>query len=520
MTRHGLVLGITLFAILLISGASRGVAQNQLPDEKPRKVKREDNRAFRDWPKSDVKLIITPEEEDAYDKLKTNEERENFIHEFWNRRDPSPDTEENEYKDEYYERIAYANEHFTSGKPGWLTDRGRIYVRWGKPNEVESHPSGGPYQSTNYYNGSTPTFPFEKWFYRYLPGVGSGIEIEFVDPSGSGEYRMARNPFEKEAGPYSNTREGVNGFGDPNSRREQDGPFYVTELMKNLETPPPVEGRGNGLGTTHSPITEDGDALNFEIRTRTFFQSDGSSIAAFTVQTDNQELVFQDSGGLQTAKLNIVGRVLTVTNKKLGSFEDIVTTTATREELADAKRRQSVYGKAVILPPGQYRLDVLIRDTSSGAQGFQQKAFTVPRRDDSKLQISSIVLAAKLESLNNPVGSNQFTIGRNKVIPNISGIFHRGAPVGIYLQVYNTGIDQTTLRPSVDVEYVLTKDGKELRKQAEDWVGMSDTGARLTLARLFETEDLAPGKYEIQIRINDHVTGQKLTPATEFTVVK
>lgn len=521
MSNRGLALGIALTTALLGFSITSSSAQNkrsQSPDEKSRKVMREDNRVFRDWPNSNVKLIITPEEENAYNKLKTNEERENFINEFWNRRDPSPDTEENEYKDEYYERIAYANEHFSSGKAGWLTDRGRIYVRWGKPSDIESHPSGGQYQSTSYAESSA-TYPFEKWFYRYLPGVGSGIEIEFVDPSGSGEYRIARNPFEKEAGPYSHANANVMGYGDPNSRSERLSPFHVSELLKNLDAPPPVEGRGIRGGMSNTPI-EDDNVLNFEIKVNSFFQTDGNSIAAFTVQTDNRELVFQNSGGLQTANLNIFGKVWTVTDKKLGAFQDVVTTTATAEELADARERQSVYGKAIILPAGKYRLDVLVRDINSGAQGFRQLAFTVPKRENNRLQVSSVVLAAKLESLADQVGANQFTIGRNKVVPNISGVFHRGAPVGIYLQVYNAGIDQTTLRPSVDVEYALLRDGKELRKQSEDWIGMSEVGARLTLARLFETSDLIPGQYEIQIRIHDHVTGQTLTPEARFTVVK
>ena len=143
----------------------------------------------------------------------------------------------------------------------------------------------------------------------------------------------------------------------------------------------------------------------------------------------------------------------------------------------------------------------------------------MPKPEPTQLQISSIVLAAKLESLKDEIGGHQFTIGRNKVVPNISGVYRRGAPVGVYLQVYNAGIDQTTLRPSVDVEYLLLKDGKEISKQTEDWVGMSETGARLTLARLIDSAGLTPGEYEIQIRIRDHVTGQTLSPSTKFTVV-
>ncbi|HEV7396324.1 MAG TPA: GWxTD domain-containing protein [Pyrinomonadaceae bacterium] len=521
MSVRGSIISIALFLSFgfLTAGITAQKKPSQTPDEKQRKVKREDDRVFRDWPKSDVKLIITPEEEAAYNKLQTPEERENFIHEFWNRRDPSPDTEENEYKDEYYERIAYANEHFASGKAGWLTDRGRIYVKWGKPSEIESHPAGGRYQRMSYKDDSVTTYPFEIWFYRYLPGVGSGIEIEFVDPTGSGEYRIARNPFEKDAGPYSGTREGSNGFGDPNSLREQDSPFHVTDLLKNLESSPPVEGRGARSGITGTPV-EDDNVLNFEIKSYYFLQTGGGAIAAFTIQTDNHDLVFQNSGGLQTAQMNIFGKLWTVTDKSAGAFQDVVSTTAAQEELTEAKGRKSVYQKAVMLPPGRYRLDLLVRDINSGARGFQQHSFTIPKlAEETRLQISSLVLAAKLESLKDEPGSNQFRVGRNKVVPNITGEFHRGAPVGVYLQVYNFAIDMTTLRPAVDVEYVLLKDGRELRKEAENWVGMSEVEKRLTLAHLFESADLIPGEYELQIRIRDHALGQTMSPSAKFTVV-
>jgi GWxTD domain-containing protein len=514
-----LCLVIFLFSANLISAQNKRTTQ--APEDKSRKTKPEESRALKDWPNKDVTLIITPEERRAYEKLKTNEERENFIAEFWRRRDPTPDTEENEYRQAYYERIAYANEHFSSGTPGWLTDRGRIYVKWGKPDEVESHPAGGPYERMSYEgSGSTTTYAFERWFYRYLPGVRSGVEIEFVDPTGSGEYRIARNPFEKEVN-FGNgvTPEDVAGIGVRNYTRQQDSPFEVMDLLKNLDAPPPINSGSAARSTTHTPVVED-NVLSLEIKPYYFLQSDGKVIAAFTIQTDNRELSFKDSGGLQTARLNLFGTVLTVTERKIGSFEETVATTATADELAEAKERKSVYGKAMLLTPGKYRLDVLARDVVSGASGFQQFAFTVPKFDATKLQISSIVLAARLESLKDQIGGSQFTIGLTKVVPNISGVYHRGAPVGVYLQVYNAGIDQTTLRPAADVDYVLLKDGRELSRQAEDWRGMSDAGQRLTLARLIDTRSLSPGEYEIQIRIRDHVTNQLLSPSAKFRVIQ
>ena len=218
--------------------------------------------------------------------------------------------------------------------------------------------------------------------------------------------------------------------------------------------------------------------------------------------------------------MNIFARITSVAGRRVGIFEDPVITTATAEELIEARDRKSAYQKAVPLAPGTYKVDVIVRDVTSGATGLKQLGFTVPRYDQEKLSTSTMILAAKLESLVDKPAVGQFVIGTTKVIPNVSGVYRRGQPVGVYLQVYNAGIDQTTLRPSVDVEYALIKDGKELGKQAEDWGGLSDAGQRLTLARLIDTRNLGAGEYEVAIRIRDRVTGQALSPSQKFTVIQ
>src|SRR5215475_8769362 len=195
--------GTALFIIFsLIISSLTVFAQD---DKKESKRKRKDSKeslkpVYKRWVDEDVRWIINDEERKTFNVLKTDEEREQFIEQFWLRRDPDPDTDVNEYREEYYQRIAYANEKYTSGIPGWKTDRGRIYIMFGKPDQVESHPSGGSYDRPTWEGGgTTSTYPFDIWWYRYLEGVGSDIEIEFVDPTGSGEYRIARSPDEKDA---------------------------------------------------------------------------------------------------------------------------------------------------------------------------------------------------------------------------------------------------------------------------------------------------------------------------------
>jgi len=509
---------------------------DQDPSEKPRNVKPELKKAYKDWLDKDVAYIITDEERKAFKKLETDDEREHFIEEFWRRRDPDPDTDENEYREEYYERIAYANEHYASGIPGWKTDRGRIYIMYGKPDELETHPSGGAYNRESYEGGgSTSTYPFERWFYRYIAGVGSGVEIEFVDPTGSGEYRIARNPDEKDAllhvpgagltlaeemglADKSDRVANVGGFGSQNYMREQDSPFSRLQLLADLSRPPQI--KFNDLASAvNTPVIED-NPLNFDVRVDFFRQSDERVITGFTIQTENSNLVFQDSGGLLQAQLNIFGKITHVSGRRAGIFEDPVITRATPEELNDAKDRKSAYQKAVALAPGNYKLDVIVRDIASGATGVRHINVPVPKYDPNKLGTSTLVLAAKLESLGDQPAVGMFTIGNIKVIPNVSGVYHRGSPVGIYMQIYNAGIDQTTLRPSVDVDYVLLKDGKEIGKQAEDWRGNSDSGQRLTLTRLLNSSGLNPGDYTLEVRVRDRVSGQSLVQSAKFTVAQ
>lgn len=309
----------------------------------------------------------------------------------------------------------------------------------------------------------------------------------------------------------------VGGIGNPNYMREQDSPFSRLQILTDLARPPQI--KFNDLASAvNTPVIED-NPLSFDVRVDFFRQSDERVITAFTIQTDNQNLVFQDSGGLQQAQLNIFGKITHVSGRRAGVFEDPVITRATPQELTEAKERKSAYQKAVALSPGRYRVDVIVRDITSGATGVRHVGFEVPKYDQTKLSTSTLILAVKLEGLGDQPAVGMFTIGSVKVIPNVSGSYHRGSPVGVYMQIYNAGVDQTTLRPSVDVEYALMKDGKEIGKQMEDWRGNSDSGQRLTLARLLDSRGLTPGDYALEVRVKDRVSGQALNQSAKFTIV-
>ncbi len=532
-----LLFGLLSFIALATFAIAQKPKETPVPDisDRARNARPELKEAYKRWLSQDVTYIITKEERRAFQALQTDEERENFIENFWRRRDPNPDTEENEYREEYYERIAYANERFTSGIPGWKTDRGRIYIAWGKPDSIESRPAGGAYDRPSYEGGgSTSTYPFEVWFYRHLDGVGDGIEIEFVDPTGTGEYRIARNANEKDALLYvpgagqtldeqlgiTNRADRISGIGNDRYMRQQDMPFERLNIINSLQRPPQVKFSDLADVATGTGAIIDANPLAFDLRVDFFRQSEDRVIVTFTVQTGNSELQFVNEGGIEAAKLNIFGRVTAVSGKRSGIFEDAVTTYATREELSEARERKSIYQKAIALTPGTYKVDVVVRDVGTGNRGIINQGFTVPRYDDKKLSTSSLVLASTLRETGDRDVGGMFVIGNAKVIPNLAGNYKQGQPVGLYLQVYNAGVDQTTLRPAVDVEYVLTKGGKEIMRTPEDWSGLSDSGQRLTLARLLPTDSLETGEYELKVLTKDRVGGQVIENKGSFRIEK
>jgi hypothetical protein len=300
--------------------------------------------------------------------------------------------------------------------------------------------------------------------------------------------------------------------------RQQDMPFERMQRIADLQRPPQVRFSDLQSSLTDSPVI-DKNPLDFDMRVDFFRQSEDRVVVTFTIQTDNKELQFADDGsGISSAAMNIFGRITAVSGKRSGIFEDSVTANATAQELTDLKGRKSVYQKAIALSPGTYKVDVVVRDVKSGNRGIVNQGFNVPRYDEKKLSTSSMILATRLRTTDERDIGAMFVIGGAKVIPNLEGTYKRGSDVGIYLQVYNAGIDQTTLRPAVDVNYILTKDGKEILKQPEDWKGLSDSSQRLTLARLLPTTTLEPGDYEIKVVTRDKIGGQVVENKGKFTI--
>jgi GWxTD domain-containing protein len=544
------IIGFVLVLMMVAGTVPAALAQDKKQGKDPneRKKKEELKSVYKKWMDEDVNYIITDEERKAFKALKTDEERDQFIEQFWLRRDPDPDTPENEYKDQYFERIQYANEKFTSGIPGWKTDRGRIYITFGKPDEIESHPAGGSYDRPSYEGGGqTSTYPFETWWYRYIEGIGSDIEIEFVDPSGSGEYRIARSPDEKDALLYvpgagltlaeslgladkssriTGGYGGGNGNGQLFGTRAKDQPFERLQLLADLQRAPATRFPDLKVKADLPEIAS--DILPFSVRTD-FFRIGNESVAtSFTIQFDHADLAFKNQGGIYSAQANIYAQLTGLSGRRAGAFEDTIATGRySEDQLQMAQTQRSVYQKNLVLPPGRYKIDVVARDISSGKTGILHHSFEVPRYQEKQLATSTIILASSVQSLDNRgvIPAGQFIIGRYKVTPYVSGVYKPGQSLAIFLQVYDAEMDQSTLQPALKVEYIISKGNQEITRIVEDGktkMGIVDLkGLQLVLARSIPLQDklAEPGTYTVTVKITDLVSQKVVTPQTQFTVV-
>jgi len=515
------------------------------PKEKPDKEERRRQKAiqkemespYKKWLQEEVPYVITDEERGAFRKLSTDEEREQFIEQFWERRNPNPGSPENEFKEEYYRRIAYANEHYASGIPGWKADRGRIYIMYGPADEIESHPSGGTYlRPPEEGGGETSTFPFETWRYRYIDGIGTNVILEFVDPTMTGEFHLTIDPGEKDAllhvpnagltqlesmgmaskrDRFSRSDGMTTGRslgGEPESMNE----FTRLDLYAKIFKAPSVK-----FNDVKAVVTArlSAQLLPFDVRTDFLRVTEETILTPVTVQVANRDLEFQNKGGVMHAVLDIFGQFSSLSGRIVNTFEDSVVLDVPENEFQRYVDRRSVYQKAMPLRPGRYKLSVVVKDDLNGHMGSMELGIQVPHFDEEKLSHSTLILADKIEPLpTSQVGSGPFVIGGSRVRPNVNRTFTRDQTLGIYMQVYNLAVDPQTHRPSAEVQYEIAKEGKSVLTQAEQVAKMQNAAQQITLQKKMPLNSLQPGKYSVQIKVTDNVKNQTITQTDTFEV--
>src|SRR5215469_14360188 len=574
MSRHALsgpflmVLALTGTCMLRAQntnpGSADGVTQGQPTVEKPDPLKRplsdkekfaqqkalrgELKGEYKKWVDEDVRWIITDQELQAFKSLSNDEERDQFIEQFWLRRNPNPDSPENEYRDEHYRRIAYANEHFAAGKPGWKTDRGHIYIAFGKPDSIDSHPSGGSYERPmEEGGGNTSTFPFETWHYRYLEGIGDNIDIEFVDTCMCGDYHMTIDRSEKDALKHvpgagqtlyeqmgqAKQADRFSGGGleqlgtGPMSAQNQSKQFDRLNTFAKLMAPPEVKFKDLESYMVTSKILT-GPPFLFDVRTDYVKVTNDTVLVPVTLQIRNRDITFSNKDGVALGTVNILGRVSNLNHRPIQTFEDTVTVQVPSELLARTQNNASVYWKALPLRPGLYKIDIVIKDVNNPDHiGIWKRSINVPKYDDDRLAASSLILADQMERVpSKDIGEGNFVIGNTRIRPRVSngGIqpvtFHRAQNLNFWMQVYNLGIDEKSKHNGATVEYQVVNmaNNQTILQTQEETVKTNPNADQITLERTMPLASLEPGKYQITIKVNDGITKQQIAESAPFIV--
>ena len=506
-------------------------------DERRRQkaIQKEMESPYKKWLEEEVPYIITAEERASFKKLATDEERENFIESFWERRNPNPGSPENEFKEEYYRRIAYANEHYASGVPGWKTDRGRIYIMWGPADEIESHPSGGNYERPpEEGGGETSTYPFETWRYRYLDGIGTNVILEFVDPTMTGEYHLTIDPGEKDAllhvpgaGLTQLEQMGMSSKADRFTRTdgmtsgqsmggtpESMNEFTRLDLYAKIFRPPSVKFKDLKAVVTSKLSAQ---LLPFDVREDFVRLTEESVLTPITIQLNKSDLQFQNKNGVMHGVMDIFGQLSTLGGRIVNTFEESAALDVPEHDFPNYVRTKAVYQKVLPLRPGRYKLSIVVKDDVNGHMGSMELGIQVPRFDDEKLSTSSLILADQIQQLPmRQVGTGPFVIGGTRVRPRVDDKFTREQNLGIYMQVYNLGLDTKTHKPSADITYDISRDGKSVLSRTEDAAKMPNAGAQVTLEKTMPLQSLAPGRYTVNIQVKDKVKNQTIAPSVAF----
>jgi len=514
--------------------------------ENAKALKQELSKTYKKWLDEDVVYIISDEERKAFKQLSNDEERDQFIEAFWQRRDPTPDTEENEFKEEHYRRIEYANEHFAAGIPGWKSDRGRIYIMYGAADEIDSHPSGGDYQRPiEEGGGETSTFPFEDWRYRYLEGIGQEVIIEFVDTCMCGDYHMTLDRSEKDALLYTpnggqtmyeqmglsskadrfTSGSGLERLGPgPDSASQASKEFDRLSQFAKLSAPPPVKFKDLEEVVSHKISI---NLMPFDVRADFVKVTAETVLVPFTIQLKNRDITFVNKDGVQRGVVNIFGRVTTLSGHIAQTFEDTVQADIPAELLAKAVESSQVYWKAIPLRPGRYRVDIVVKDVNGDRVGTWSKGVQVPDFADDRLDASSLIVADLMEPVAaKNVGTGSFVIGATKVRPRVPPadgkpiMFKRGQKLNFWMQVYNLGVDDKTHRASATVEYDVfnAATNKAVIHTTESTDTMGNIGDQVTLQKTLSAANLDPGVYRIQIKVNDNISKQTVDPSVTFAV--
>jgi len=263
------------------------------------------------------------------------------------------------------------------------------------------------------------------------------------------------------------------------------------------------------------------DQLKFDYRSDFLRVTSDTVLVPITVQIPTRQLSFNEKDAVDTATMNLFARITTLSGRVVQTFEDTLTNQFPAPELQRSLGTAQIYQKVVPLSPGLYRLDIVIKDVTSGNLGVLNSALRVPNFPDDQLTSSSLILADEIHRVSTKdIGTGQFVLGDLKVRPKLDRTFALNTVMGVFLQVYNLKTDGKIGKASVSVEYRVLKDGTADPALAVPVSKdkLSAYGEELTIEDGIPLQSLAPGKYKLEIAVTDHIANRTITARADFIV--
>jgi GWxTD domain-containing protein len=360
-------LPILASTVLLVSYSASGQTRSTVPGNasgaEDYAVPARLNQPYFDWLNEDVSYIISPEERGAFLQLIKDDDRDRFIEQFWQRRNPDPDTQDNPFESEHYRRLAYSNGHFSTGSTrGWKTDRGRVYIQCGQPDEVESNETG--------IDGHVET-----WGYRYLEGLGENVSFRFLDLGRVNDYRLVLEPDERSYLFHAEVSDVCSedlGCADVNRNLAQLDP----------DDSPNFDIRFKELEAAISERAELND-IHFSSHFDSVPVTSFTTLVPVTIEIPSFEFQAQSSESGQAVQLHLFLRITDSMGRVVETFEDAVPGVAGLAEV-QASERPFLVQKNIALRPGTYLAAIALGNPELGTIGTHFSDLTVPAVSNQK----------------------------------------------------------------------------------------------------------------------------------------
>ncbi len=553
-------MGFAIFFLFLLNNFIV-LASKEKRDEIPQK--------YLKWLNEEVVYIISSEEREVFLSLKTDEERENFIKFFWKRRDPTPETEFNEFREEHYRRIEYANRNFFEGMPGWRTDRGRIYIMFGPPDFVQTNPGGlrgflfGP-------TADTAEFPSEVWTYRYLPGLktrNQNIEFIFVNYYNAGAYKLTTSPSLANALRNISTDARFAGYND-DPRPKEGVPRNISDFEAQRMAQDKVIGTGDSplgqlalfseLTRSRGEILEEIERANrlrklkgivltrdslssikFDFIKPVFRAGKEEYYIPVAIQVELSQLSFAKKDNKYTDKLNFYISIIRG-GTSIYEGSDSLEMNLSENTYRQLKGQTYQYHHSVSLPPGEYLLKIILMDENSSSVGYSEEPLKLPpiskedfisdiliaesvkrvekkeeKIDASQLEALKVVPKLKVpEKINLTNNRAPFVFEDLFVVPKIKNLVRKSGELIFFYQIYPESIGSR-----IKVESIIEKDGKKIAMAGEPLIFEAKDLNPINYGAKIPLSNFEKGEYFLKIVGTDMGSGKRVEKGTKFNVI-